>query len=325
MTIKILFISKGENASSTRYRALQYFPYFLTAGFTPQHISISGGFLPVLKTLIAAKHSDIVILLRKTFPWPIFWLIRKLSKKLIFDFDDAIFCNTDGTYSKTRMERFKATVAQCDYIFAGNQYLANEALKSNSRTTVIPTSVDAKKYDLKITKDNENLILVWIGSQSTKKYLTEILPYLEQAAHNIPNLKLKVIADFSLTSNILAIENVQWNEKTEAIELCSAHVGIAPMPIDNWTKGKCALKVLQYMAVGLPVLSSDSGVNSQVIDHEHTGLLIPDNGQWEYALSKIFAKKTDFELMGEAGRLKVQSEFTIDVVFRKMTSLIANL
>lgn len=325
MTKKLLFISKGENSSSTRYRATQYFPYFLNENFSPRHLSISGGLLPILMALIAIKQSDIVILLRKTFPWPIFWLIRKLSKKLIFDFDDAIFCNSNGTCSTTRMKRFKSTVAQCDYIFAGNQYLANEALKFNSQTTVIPTSVDANKYDLEITKDTNNLILVWIGSQSTKKYLTEILPYLEQAAKNIPNLKLKVISDFSLKSEILAIENVQWSEKTEAIELCSSHIGIAPMPINDWTKGKCALKVLQYMAAGLPVVSSDSGVNSQVIEDEYTGFLVRDNSQWEEALNKISTKKFDLDLIGNLGKLKVRSEFTIDVVFKKMKTFIEAL
>lgn len=321
----VLFISKGESASSTRYRALQYFPYFIAAGWQPKHVTISGGLIAIVKTFFAAKNADVVVLLRKTFPYPIFWILRKLSKKLIFDFDDAIFCNTDGSNSKTRMVRFESTVSQCDFIFAGNQYLANQALEFNSKTVVIPTSVEAKKYELNLPKSTNSLVLVWIGSQSTKKYLVEILPCLEKAALTIPNLKLKVIADFSLTSDTLSIDNIFWNEKTEAEELCKSNIGIAPMSIDNWTKGKCALKVLQYMAAGLPVLSSDSGVNSQVIVHEQTGLLISDIKQWTPTLNKIFAIKSDFEKMGEIGRLKVQSEFTIDVVFKKIITSIEHL
>lgn len=325
MPRKILFISKGENASSTRYRALQYFPYFLTEGFQPKHISISGGLLPILMTLIAIKNSDVIILLRKTFPWPVFWLIRRLSKKLVFDFDDAIFCNTNGTYSKTRMERFKSTIEKCDYVFAGNEYLANEALKFNPNTVVIPTSVNAKKYELNPPKNNNSIILVWIGSQSTKKYLVEILPSLEKAALTIPNLKLKVIADFSLSSDILSIENITWDETTEADELCKSHIGIAPLPTDDWTKGKCALKVLQYMAAGLPVVSSASGMNPEVVDHGNTGWLIQDNTQWDKLLIDISADKSHLIFMGEMGRARVNSEFTIEVIFKKILVQLAKL
>ena len=150
---KILFISKGEQSSSTRYRALQYFPYFKAQGWDPTHITIAGGIYPIIQTLNAVKSADIIVLLRKTFPWPIFWSIRKLSKKLIFDFDDAIFTNSDGSISKTRMQRFIKTVSKCDFIFAGNQYLADEAKKYNRNVTVVPTSVEVTKYDLTSPKN----------------------------------------------------------------------------------------------------------------------------------------------------------------------------
>jgi len=318
----ILFVSKGENSSATRYRALQYFAKFIEVGWQPKHVTISGGFFAIAQTFIAANNADVVVLLRKTFPYPIFWILRQLSKKLIFDFDDAIFCNTNGTYSKTRMDRFESTIAKCDYVFAGNEYLANESLKFNQNTAVIPTSVDAKKYELNLPKSKNSLVLVWIGSRSTKKYLVEILPYLEKAALTVPNLKLKVIADFLLTSDILSIDNIFWNEKTEADELCKSNIGIAPLSIDNWTKGKCALKVLQYMAAGLPVISSESGVNTYVVENGASGYLATNNNQWTELIVLMNKDKTVLEQMGESGRSRVQLEFSIDVVFRKMLRII---
>ncbi|MDZ4149987.1 hypothetical protein, partial [Methylicorpusculum sp.] len=146
MSKNILFLSKGERASSTRYRALQYFPYFKANEWKPEHVTVSGGIASVLRALNAARKADVVVLLRKTFPYPIFWLLRRLTKKLCFDFDDAIFCNTDGTDSKTRMHRFKTTIAECDYVFAGNSYLADTARKFNNAVSVIPTSLETKKY-----------------------------------------------------------------------------------------------------------------------------------------------------------------------------------
>jgi len=325
MSKKILFISKGEYTSSTRYRAMQYFPSFIDNGWQPSHVSISGGVIPVLKTLIAAINADVIVLLRKTFPYPIFWVLRRLSKMLVFDFDDAIFVNTNGSYSKTRMNRFKTTVASCDYIFAGNQYLADEAKKYNSAVTVIPTSVEVSKYDLSCQKDDTTFELVWIGSTSTKKYIAEIIPALEKAAQIIPNLQLKIIADFELTSPILNIKNVAWTEHDEAIALCKADVGLAPMPENNWTKGKCALKVLQYMATGLPVISSAAGVNAYVVENGISGYLAYDDGQWFELVILISKEKPTLRQMGELGKQRAHKEFSIDVVFQKMFEILSQI
>jgi hypothetical protein len=179
MPKRILFLSKGENASSTRYRALQYFPYYQQSGTLPIHVTISGGLLRLLMALKQASQADIVILLRKTFPAPIFWLLRKVSKKLIFELDDAIFSNTDGSYSETRMSRFILTIRQCDHVFAGNHYLAKIAKTYQPKTSIIPTALDTQKYKQQARQNSNEFVLVWVGSNSTKKYIAYILPAIE--------------------------------------------------------------------------------------------------------------------------------------------------
>lgn len=320
---KILFISKGEQSSSTRYRALQYFPHFKAQNWQPIHVTISGGIIPIIKTLNAAISADVVVVLRKTFPMPIFWILRKLSKRLIFDFDDAIFLNTDGSYSKTRMHRFIKTISKCDFIFAGNSYLADEAKQYNSAVSVIPTSVEVAKYDFPKHKSPDSFDLVWIGSSSTKKYIAAIIPAIEHAAQSIPNLRLKIIADFKLTSPKLTIKNVAWTEAVEAIELGQSHVGLAPMVDNNWTKGKCALKVLQYMASGLPVISSPTGVNAYVVDNGVNGYLASNDEEWSEFIIKISQEKEQSENMGRLGKQRVNQEFSINIVFKKMLSIIS--
>jgi len=325
MSKRILFLSKGEQDSSTRYRALQYFSYFKSAGWQPQHVTISGGLIAIIYALISAKQSDVVVLLRKSLPAPILWLLRKVSDRLVFDFDDAIFCNSDGSYSRTRMTRFIKTATMCDHIFAGNAYLAEEASKYNPAVTVAPTSVDTNKYALPRQNKPGTTVLVWIGSSSTRKYLEQALPFLEQASRVIPNLQLDVIADFELKSDHLTINSIAWSESSEAAALSKADIGIAPMPETDWTKGKCALKVLQYMAAGLPVITSKSGVNAYVVEDGVNGYLVSDDAQWSEQIALLSKDKRDLQEMGLAGIRRVKSEFDIEVVFQKLLAVLTNL
>jgi glycosyltransferase involved in cell wall biosynthesis len=306
MTTNILFISKSYNSSSTRYRALQFFPYLKSNGFEPKHITASGGLLAVLKTLQLARQADVVIVLRKTFPLIINWLLRVVSKKLIFDLDDAIFCRSNGAISKTRMKRFKAIVSKSDHVFAGNQFLVDNALKFNSSVSLIPTSIDVEKYNVPARKPTDWIDLVWIGSHSTSKYLLDLIPVLDDIAATQPLLRLKVIADFDIPEAKIPTLIIPWSESGEAYELASSHIGIAPMIENDWTKGKCALKVLQYMAAGLPVISSNVGVNSEAINSEKNGFLVTTPEEWKKAIKTLIDDPELRQTMGGKAKKDVK-------------------
>lgn len=321
MSKRILFLSKGANASSTRYRALQYFSLFGANGYEPKHVAITGGVLPFIRALYAATYSDIVVLVRKTLPAPLFWLLRVFSKKMVFDFDDAIFSNSNGSHSSTRTSRFHNTVKHCDFVFAGNSYLANEAKRTQTNTAVIPTSLDSSKY-LKVDKPKGQFVLVWIGSRSTQKYIEQILPAIELAAQSVPNLQLKIIADFTLQSSKVSINNIAWSESTEAYEVASSNIGLAPLTEDNWTRGKCALKVLQYMATHLPVISSPTGVNGYVVESEKNGYIAETQEDWENAIKIAYKEKVKLDQMGQNAKRRVDQEFDINVIFKKIINIL---
>jgi len=321
MTQRILFISKGENSASTRYRALQFFPLLHQAGYAARHATISGSPANYLRALYLARQSDIVVVLRKTFPRPMLWLLRRLSRKLIFDFDDAIFCNSDGSASATRMRRFAAMAATCDHILAGNRFLAATVLRFNSAVTLTPTSVDTGRYVSLHEKPKEFIDLVWIGSHSTRKYLVEVLPALRQAATRVPNLRLKIVADFQLTDAGLTTLAVPWSAMAEAQALVSAHIGIAPLRADDWSRGKCALKVLQYMAAGLPVVSSDAGANAEVILDGQTGFLVGDVASWEERIVLLAKDAILRNRFGAEGRRRVQADYSVERVFPRMCDI----
>lgn len=319
---KVLFISKGAEASSTRYRALQFFPQLEAAGFLPTHHTVADGPGSYLAALRRARQADCVVVLRKTFPSLYLRLLRKCSRRLLFDFDDAIFCNTDGTRSATRMKRFVAMARLADHISAGNEFLAAQARTFNSAVVVIPTSVDPDQYRVETKKPDTCIDLVWIGSKATRKYLVDALPWLDLAAERIPSLRLKIIADFDLPDCGIPTLPVAWRKETEAAELASSHIGIAPMRDDDWSRGKCALKVLQYMAAGLPVVSSRAGANAEILADETCGYLAETPQEWVARLADLVAAPGLRHRMGEAGRTRVAADYSIAAAFARMRAML---
>lgn len=325
MSSRLLFVSKGEDASSTRYRALQFFPLWREAGFAPSHVTASGGLRATFDMLRQARRADVVIVLRKTFPVALLWLLRRAARRLIFDFDDAIFCNSDGSPSRTRSARFAAMVRACDHVLAGNAFLAARAAAINPAVTRIPTCLDARRYQVTASKPDDVLDLVWIGSHSTRKYLAEALPWLAAAAQQLPQLRLKIIADFDLPDCGVTTLPLAWRADSEAHELASAHIGIAPLRDDDWSRGKCALKVLQYMAAGLPVVSSKAGANAEVIEDGVHGFLVTTPQEWAARITQLAGDDDLRHRMGEAGRRRAATDYSIEPVFARLRSVVAAL
>ena len=126
------------------------------------------------------------------------------------------------------------------------------------------------------------------------------------------------MADFDLPSEHLRTLAIPWSEKGESEALASAHIGIAPMPDNSWTQGKCGIKVLQYMAAGLPVVSSPVGVNRDIVEHKVTGFLAESPDEWLVAIERLIRNPDLRKIMGKKGQKRVTEHYAIDVTFRKM-------
>jgi glycosyltransferase involved in cell wall biosynthesis len=319
---RLLFIAKGRDDAATRYRCTQYFPDWEGRGWQPVLASAKDGLWAKMRLLAMARQSDAVFVNRKMFP-PFFTrLLRRASPVLIFDFDDALFAHSDGSFSATRRTRFAAMLRASDLVFAGNDYLATEARQYNANVQVIPTAVDSARYTPAAQGDDPPCLdLVWIGSRSTRKYLEAILPFLEQAAAVVPGLRLKIVSNFTLPGERLPIDSEPWREETEAGALASSHIGIAPLWDDPWTRGKCALKVLQYMAAGLPVVSSAVGANAEAVEDGVSGLLVANTSEaWVRALRVLAEDGALRRRMGEHGRRIVEERYDKSVVFDRMAA-----
>lgn len=318
---KILFLTKGHQASSTRDRALIYSDLLRADKFFLTHLGLSKNLINYVKALLFAPYYDIIFLQRKLLSFPYFLILRLLAKKIIYDFDDAIFLNKMGEVSKSRLLRFSLICKKSDCIFAGNNYLKKNAKKYNKNIYMIPTCLDTKKYIVKHNKSNYFFDLVWIGSKSTSKYLIEIIPELEKANLKLKNLRILNISDVSLESELIPIKNIKWSEKSQYENIKSAHIGLAPLDKSNWSKGKCAFKVLQYASAGLPIISSNFGVNKTLIEDYNVGLLVKNKKDWLKNIEFIKNNKAAYKKFS-INAYKMSRLYDLEANYKKIKKII---
>jgi glycosyltransferase involved in cell wall biosynthesis len=239
---------------------------------------------------------------------------------LLFDFDDAIFLRDSyaakGLNHPRRLRRFAETVRACDAVIAGNAFLRDQATRwtDSARVHVIPTCVDPSCYPLALhERKGEGVQMVWVGSSSTLKGLERAAPLLEVLGRQVPGLQLKVVCDRALSLRELAISFHPWNEQQEAAEIAGADIGISWVPDDDWSRGKCGLKVLQYMAAGLPVVANPVGVHGEIVTAGETGFLAQTPAQWVDAVSRLARDSELRKTMGCAGRRRVETTYSVEV------------
>ncbi len=333
----ILFLSKGQQSASTRYRASNYFDALSEQGWTPKHLTLSSGagILKKWAILRQVAKADVVVLLRRTISGTFLRLLRHRSKHLVFDFDDAIFCNSDGSTSSLRRKRFETIIACSDTVWAGNDYLAEQAIlvnngkhkrvNSGANKHIIPTVVDVPRYQATVHKTDQFIDCVWIGSSSTRRYLDKLIPVLDELAVEFPQLRLKVIADFNPDTKTIPVIAIPWSEAGETEALASAHIGIAPMIENSWTAGKCGLKVIQYMAAGLPVITDNAGVNKFMVVHDVTGFVADTDTEWKNAIQYLAENPNAAIQMGAAGRLRAEQNYSLQASLKKMLDSLTRL
>ena len=324
MTRSVLFVTKQKNAASTRYRALAYFPLLREAGWEPNLAEVSGGLISRINMLRAAAGADVVVIVRRTLPTAVTRLLRAAARRLVFDFDDAIFATPRGP-STTRRRRFQAIASRCDQVWAGNDYLLEQARAHCRDTRYLPSVVDPPAYPTDTPKPSDSIDLAWIGGSSTRAYLEEAIPSLENAARHIGQLRLKIIADFTLSPSHLPIVAVPWSRENEAHELATCHIGIAPMPDNNWTRGKCGVKVLQYMAASLPVITSPVGANVKIVCDNQTGLLADGDAAWTQGVVHLAHDGPLRARLGAAGRSRVEQHYALNLTARQMIAQLNEL
>ncbi|MCV9387677.1 glycosyltransferase family 4 protein [Reichenbachiella ulvae] len=344
MPKKLLFLTPypKDTAASQRFRFEQYIPLLEAEGwqvdrqsfiddstwkilYLPGHhwSKLWGtvkGFSRRIWMLLRANRYEFIFIHREAAPMgpPVFeWILAKvLKKKLIYDFDDAIWKeNTTGNNSLASKLKWPQKVANiCRWshrISAGNAFLAQFARTFNPKVTINPTTLDTNRRHIPAPSDSGVLVIGWTGTHSTLKYLKILEPIIAELQRTYA-FQFLVIADQKPELNVPNWRFIPWNKETEIDDLNLIDIGVMPLEVDEWAKGKCGFKALQFMALEKPVVVTPVGVNAEIVENGVTGFHCSTDTEWKEAIIQLIQDQSLREKMGAKGRNKVIAEFSVD-------------
>ncbi len=273
---------------------------------------------------------DLVVIEYELLPYfPSFFerAIKYIGIKFIVTYDDAIFHNYDLNPNLiVRLLlgcKIKNVIKNACGVITGSPYLTNYAQRFNKTVREIPTSIDEKKYD-KITfnKAQSKFSIGWIGSNSTSKYLLEIIPALRKFSQNYP-CEIRLIGfnkELRKYLEDLPVKYINWEEKTELEEISKISIGIMPLLNDQWSRGKCGFKLIQYMACAKPTISTPLEANIK-INRNGNNLHADNNEEWYNALEQVFLNQERFQKVGSENKLIVSEWYSIQANYQKYLDL----
>ena len=284
-------------------------------------IAVGKGFFKRLVIVFfCAPGYDYVFIHREAAPLgpPVFeWILAKLfRKKIIYDFDDAIWIpNISGENKLVNwFKAFWKIKYLCKWAFkvaAGNDYLCDYARQYNKKVYLLPTCVDTERLHNRLKDQHtEKIVIGWTGSHSTMKYLDEVVPVITKLSSEL-NFELVVISNKSPQFVLPNLRYLPWNEASEIKDLLQFNIGLMPLEKDEWSEGKCGFKLIQYLALGIPAIASPVGVNVQIIEEGMNGYLCDKEECWYQALKKLIRDASLRENMGLKGQKKIADHFSV--------------
>ncbi|HXB41683.1 MAG TPA: glycosyltransferase family 4 protein [Bacteroidia bacterium] len=342
---RILFIAthRPNRSPSQRFRFEQYLDFLKQNGFDYRFsYSIREGddkilygkgrylkkFFILLKTLqirfsdwLSYKHYDIIFVQREAVMIGSTFFERKIKRtkaRFVFDFDDSIWLMDTSEGNKKfewmkNPEKTARNIRYADMVFAGNNYLADYARHYNKNIKIIPTTIDTEQYKpVAKTYTNKPIVIGWSGSITTIKHFEFALDFLKEVKNKYGDkISISLVGDGTYTNEELGIKGLPWIAEKELSDLNSFDIGIMPLPDDEWAKGKCGLKGLQYMALEIPTIMSPVGVNTEIIEHGKNGFLASTTQEWVDCLSQLIESIELRQKTGKTARQTVIEKYSV--------------
>lgn len=340
--VHIIAPHRTGRSPSQRYRLEQYVPYLAAQGrdvlyarlldewddrilysrgrIIAKSFLLVKAFLRRWRDVMRIRKGDTVLLHREAFMTRgIFFerLIRRRAGLLVFDLDDAIWL-MDVSPGNKRLSWLKdpaktdRIIALADRVIAGNEHIAEHCRAINVDVTRIPTVIDTDRYRVLPAPEEDPVTIGWTGSRTSTAHLVAALPMLRKFhAHWGGRVRFRVISDIAPELPGLPVEHVRWDPATEPEDLAPIHIGIMPLQDDEWSRGKCGFKGLQYMALGKAVVLADVGVNGTIVHHGHNGLLARTEADWLESIGRLVQDADLRRRLGAEARRTVEESWSL--------------
>lgn len=225
-----------------------------------------------------------------------------LGRPLVLDVDDAIWHSSDR-----RRTAFNKTCRLSDAIFAGNAYIAEYCSQSNRHVVVIPTAIDTDLYAYRNPQYRDRPIIGWLGTSSNYRYLIPVLMELARAQLDV---SIRIVSDQPPPAvHGIDIDFKFWFEADEVSDISGFDIGIMPLGHDLWSRGKCGLKMLQYMSTGVPAIVTKSEVTEEIVGHSNSAVLV-STGEWAEAIVHLIHAESHLGPMSLRARERVETAFS---------------
>lgn len=266
-----------------------------------------------------SKYDAILVYRAAAMIGPAFFerLIKFSGRPVIFDFDDAIFLeHTNDANRLFGWLKFPGKTASIcrlsDQVTVGNAWLAEYARKFNPNVTIIPSSVNTETYSpkLKNARNGNKLIVGWTGSSTSQTHLEMFAPTLKKLLAR-RDVEIHVHSDRSPDLPDIPFVWHKWSPENEVEVISNFDIGIMPLPDDEWSLGKCSMKALLYMSLGIPTVCADVGMNREVISHGENGFLASGEGEWFESLESLIDDKDLRVKLGKAARETVVGKYSM--------------
>jgi glycosyltransferase involved in cell wall biosynthesis len=333
--VKLLYFSKTSFIGpSSRYRIYQYIPSLHDAGievtvaplfsetwfqilnlrWRPLRAAAKAFYsftrlFARIKDIVKVGHYDLYCFEHQAFPYiPAFLekLTTMINHHMLLEFDDAIFL------TPLHGKKIPKLITMSEHVIVGNGYLKDYALKFTPHVSVIPTVVDTERYTPKQEYRLEGKVTVgWIGLAYNLPYVRNLDRVFKKLGQRFDNFQFKVISSQGFEIDGVAVMFKPWSYDDEIEDIRSLDIGIMPLFDDEWAKGKCGLKVLQYMACGVPVVASPVGINTEIIRDGENGFLAATDKEWLEKLSLLIRDAELRRLVGKKGRETVEKHYSL--------------
>jgi len=240
-----------------------------------------------------------------------------LHRPLLFDVDDAIWLLSPGHERATR-----AVARRAACVLAGNDFLADWFGSVAPAVERVWTAIDTARF-VPRQRSGGRFVVGWTGSGSSIRYLAAIAGAVARFLAEAPDARLVVVSDVFVPLPGVPPERVDlvpWSPAAEATVIGEFDVGLMPLGRGTWAKGKCAFKMLQYLACAVPAVVSPVGMNAQILAMAEVGVAADDEDGWVEALLALYRDRDRAGTLGRQGRALAERDFSVPVVAAQLAA-----